>query len=75
MIYGLDIHLDLGENKNITIHDWVSSRDGFLIDINNNIKNVESNVKILTHNLAVKLYLNYEDSKEKEKMLKQYFHN
>jgi curved DNA-binding protein CbpA len=75
MIYGLDIHLDLGENKNITIHDWVSSRDGFLIDINNNIKNVESNVKILTHNLAVKLYLNYEDSEEKEKMLKQYFHN
>lgn len=76
MIYGLDIYLDLGENKNISIQKWVPSRDGFLIEINNNnIKKVESNIKILSHNLAIKLYLNYEDSIEKEQLLKQYFHN
>jgi molecular chaperone DnaJ len=75
MIYGLDIYLDLGENKNISIQNWVPSRDGFLIEINNNIKNVESNIKISSHNLAVKLYLNYEDSSEKEQILRQYFHN
>ena len=75
MIYGLDIYLDLGENKNISIQNWVPSRDGFLIEINNNIKNVESNIKISSHNLAVKLYLNYEDSSEKEQILKKYFHN
>ncbi len=74
MIYGLDIYLDIGDDKNITIQSWVPSRDGFLIEINNNIKNVESNIKIQTHNLAIKLYLNYEDSTEKEQILKQYFH-
>jgi curved DNA-binding protein CbpA len=82
MIYGLDIYLDLGENKNIYIQNWVPSRDGFIIDINNNNnnnnnnnKNIESNIKISSHNLAVKLYLNYEDSSEKEQILKHYFHN
>lgn len=73
MIYGLDIYLDLGENKNISIQNWVPSRDGFLIEINSNNKNVESNIKIPTHNLGIKLYLNYEDSKEKEEILKKYF--
>ena len=75
MIYGLDIYLDMGENKNISIQNWVPSRDGFLIEINNTIKNVESNIKISTHNLAIKLYLNYEDTNEKEQLLKLYFHN
>jgi curved DNA-binding protein CbpA len=73
MIYGLDIYLDLGENKNISIQNWVPSRDGFLIEINSNKKNVESNLKISTHNLGIKLYLNYEDSSEKEEILKKYF--
>lgn len=72
MIYGLDINLDLGENKNISIQNWVPSRDGFLIEVN---KNMESNLKIASHNLAIKLYLNYEDSPEKEQILKQYFHD
>lgn len=75
MIYGIDIYLELGENKNITIQHWVPSRDGFIIEINNNIKKVESNIKISSHNLAVKLYLNYEDSSEKEQILRQYFYN
>lgn len=75
MIYGLDIYLDLGENKNISIQNWVPSRDSFLIEINNNTKNIESNIKIASHNLAVKLYLNYEDSIENEQILKKFFHN
>lgn len=75
MIYGIDINLDLGENKNISIQNWVPSRDGFLIEINHNTKNIESNLKISSHNLAIKLYLNYEDSPEKEQILKQYFHD
>lgn len=74
MIYGLDIFLDLGENKNISIQNWVPSRDGFIIEINNNSKNIESNITISSHNLAIKLYLNYEDSSEKEQILKQYFY-
>lgn len=68
MIYGLDIYLDIGENKNISIQNWVPSRDGF-------IKNIESNIKILSHKLAIKLYLDYEDSSKKEQLLRQYFHN
>jgi len=70
MIYGLDIQLELGENKNISIQNWVPSRDGFLIEINN----IESNIVISSHNLAIKLYLNYEHSNEKEELLKKYFY-
>jgi curved DNA-binding protein CbpA len=73
MIYGLDLNMDFGDNKTITIQNWVPSRDGFLIDINLNTK-IESNIKIPTHNLAIKLYLNYENTNEKEQILKQYFH-
>jgi curved DNA-binding protein CbpA len=73
MIYGLNIYLDLGDNKNINIEYWVPSRDGFLIDINNqnDIQNID--FKITTHNLAIKLCLNYENSLEREQLLKQYF--
>jgi hypothetical protein len=48
----------------IKIDSWVASRDGFLIPIN---------TKILNHTIAIKLYLDYENSKEKEQLLKQYF--
>ena len=60
MIYGLDI--DIGNN--IIINNWVPSRDGFIIDLKN---------KIVNYNLAIKLYLNYENNNEKEQILKQYF--
>ncbi len=72
LIYGLDIHLDLGENKVISIQNWVPSRDGYLIDISNG-QNVNTNVKLPDHNLGIKLYLDYEDSEEKANLLKQYF--
>ena len=79
LIYGLDIHLDLGENKIINIQNWVPSRDGYLINITNattnaNINaNINTNVKLLEHNLGIKLFLDYEDSTEKENILKQFF--
>ncbi len=65
MIYGLDICLDLGDKKEIVINNWVPSRDGFFIDISNN-KNIETNI-------GIKLFLNYENTNEKENLLKQYF--
>ena len=74
LIYGLDIHLDLGENKIIDIQKWVPSRDGYLIDISNGkTNNVNTNIKLSEHNLGIKLFLDYEDSPEKANILKQYF--
>ena len=72
MIYGLDIHLDLGENKVIDIQNWVPSRDGYLIDISNGMaNNVNTNIKLAEYNLGIKLFLDYEDSPEKANILKE----
>ena len=60
MIYGLDISLDIGEGEKHIIEKWVPSRDGFLIDIDK-------------YKLAIKLYLEYENTEEREMILKQYF--
>jgi hypothetical protein len=65
MIYGFSMKLDLG-NNNININKWVASRDGFYINISNDIHNLKSE-------LAIKLYLDYEHSDEKELILKQNF--
>jgi curved DNA-binding protein CbpA len=46
--------------NNIIINDWIPSRDGLIIEVPDSI-------------LAIKLYLNYENTLEKEKILKQYF--
>lgn len=75
LIYGLDIHLDLGEGKIINIQNWVPSRDGYLIDITNstNGTNINTNVTLAEHNLGIKLFLDYEDTAEKANILKQYF--
>ncbi len=74
LIYGLDIHLDLGENKIIDIENWVPSRDGYLINISNGVgNNINTNIKLLEHNLGIKLFLDYEDTPEKANLLKQYF--
>lgn len=72
MIYGLDICLDLGENKIINIERWVASRDGFLIEMNKN-NNVKINFKLEKYTLAIKLNINYEDTLEKQNILMQYF--
>ena len=72
MIYGVDIHLDLGEDRNINIQNWIPSRDGYLIDILNQ-ENVNTNIKLTNYNLAIKLFLDYESTSEKELVLKEYF--
>lgn len=66
LIYGLDININMGGDNNINIDKWVPSRDGFLIDISQKTNNSMIN-------LAVKLYLNYIDSSDKEIILKKYF--
>ena len=72
MIYGLDIFLDLGDDKKINIPKWVPSRDGYLVEISKT--NIEE-LKLMNHNLTIKLVLDYESTEEKEKMLKEYFSN
>jgi curved DNA-binding protein CbpA len=62
MIYGLDINLEIGNDKR-KIPKWVPSRDGFLIDLN----------KIKNYNFAIKLVLKYNHTEEKEKILLNYF--
>jgi len=69
MIYGLDISVDINSNKKIEINNWVPSRDGLIIDLNK----YKDEFKINNYNIAIKLYLDYENSKEKEQLLKQYF--
>ena len=73
LIYGLDIKLDLGENKNIDIQNWVPSRDGYLIDISN--YNYSNNNKPFncSFSLGIKLFLDYDNTSEKEQLLKEYF--
>lgn len=69
MIYGLNINLDIDEDKKINIKNWVPSRDGFLIDISN----MDTTIKITNVNIGIKLSLNYKDSPEKERLLKDFF--
>ncbi len=58
MIYGININLNFGNNNNINIDNWVPSRDGFLIKVNN---------------IGIKLCLNYDNNENNQKILKQYF--
>ena len=67
MIYGLDISINIDSTKKINIPNWVPSRDGLLIELN------KDEFKLNNYNIAIKLYLDYENSKEKEQLLKQYF--
>lgn len=79
MIYGLDIFINFNNqsltqtdetyNNIIDIKKWIPYRDGNIIDLNN------YNYKILNYNLAIKLYLNYENTDAKEEILKMYFLN
>lgn len=70
MIYGLDVCLDLGDNQKINIQKWVPSRDGYLVEISK--ENIEE-LKLMNHNLTIKLVLDYESTEEKERILKEYF--
>jgi curved DNA-binding protein CbpA len=69
MIYGLDITINIDSTKKIDIPNWVPSRDGLLIELNK----YKDEFKLNNYNIAIKLYLDYENSKEKEQILKQYF--
>ena len=70
MIYGLDIQLDLGEDKEINIQKWIPSRDGYLVEVSN--RSIDE-LKLMNHNLTIKLVLDYESTSDKEQILKQYF--
>jgi curved DNA-binding protein CbpA len=67
LIYGISINLDIGDGKSINIDDWVPSRDGLLINIDNTINNIKD------INLGIKLFLDYEDTSERKELLKTYF--
>ena len=64
MIYGLDINLEIGDEK-MRIPKWVPSRDGFFVDLNK--------IKIKNYTFAIKLVLKYNHTEEKEKILLNYF--
>jgi curved DNA-binding protein CbpA len=69
MIYGIDIFLELGNDKNINIQNWVPSRDGYVVDITT----LNKNVILSNYNLAIKLFLDYEDTPYKKELLKANF--
>ena len=65
MFYGIDIKLNIGDNKQIEYINWVPSRDGLIINVQSiNIKN---------HCFTIKLTLNYEHNDEKEEILRYIF--
>jgi DnaJ-class molecular chaperone len=70
MIYGMNININLGEDKYIEINKWVPSRDGLIIMITNNpnIK-IDLGCKKKNLNLAIRLILDYKSTPEKQKML------
>lgn len=71
MIYGLDISLDIGTKIPINITKWVPSRDGLLINLSS-LKNINL-PKLLNHEITIKLSIIYENTPEKEEILKKYF--
>jgi curved DNA-binding protein CbpA len=64
MVYGINIKLSIG-TSNLDISNWIPSRDGFLIEVNQ--------CKIKNFMITIKLELNYESTNEKEAILKNIF--
>lgn len=64
MIYGVDINLHIGD-ENMKITKWVSSRDGFFIELNK--------IKIKNYSFMIKLILQYNHDEEKKELLLKYF--
>jgi DnaJ-class molecular chaperone len=64
MIYGVDIDFQFGDEI-IKISKWVSSRDGFFINLNK--------IQIKNYNFIIKLILQYKHTEEKEQLLLKYF--
>lgn len=65
MIYGININIEISNNNIIKFSKWIPSRDGYIIDLNQN--------KIKNYNLILKLILNYRHTPDKEKILLNYF--
>jgi curved DNA-binding protein CbpA len=61
LIYGLTIGFKSG-TTDISIPNWIPSRDGLFIEINN--------IKIKNYTFAVKLNLIYEDNEDKQQLIK-----
>lgn len=57
LIYGLDIYINIDENENIDIKQWIPVRDGFIINVS-------------SYNVSIKLFLDYNTTPEKEQLLK-----
>jgi hypothetical protein len=57
LIYGLDIYINIDENENIDIKQWIPVRDGFIINVS-------------SYNVSIKLFLDYDTTPEKEQLLK-----
>jgi hypothetical protein len=69
MIYGLDIMINIHTGYDINIPGWVPSRDGLLIELTK----FQTQIKINDYNIVIRLYLDYETTREKELLLKKYF--
>jgi curved DNA-binding protein CbpA len=66
MIYGININIDIGDNKSITIDNWIPCKDGLIIDLNNYYSTN-------SHKLILKLFLDWNDTDENKDLLKRYF--
>jgi|UniRef100_A0A6C0EEI6 curved DNA-binding protein CbpA len=66
MIYGLNLKIDIGDNKNVIIDNWIPCKDGLIIDLNNYYF-------INSHKFILKLFLDWNDTLENKELLKRYF--
>lgn len=64
MIYGLDLNIDLGFKK-INIKSYTPYRDGYILFFDD--------ININNNKLGIKFILNYNHSKDKEEILKEFF--
>jgi len=62
LLYGISIKLEIGNDHNIDISNWIPYRDGFLIEI--------KQFELKNYLFAIKLELNYEHNSEKELIIK-----
>jgi DnaJ-class molecular chaperone len=62
-IYGLDFEIIIN-NKNYSYNNWIPSRDGMIIILNNNINKLD---------IGIKFIINYNHSDEKLELLKNNF--
>ena len=64
-VYGVNLNLQIG-NKKIEYENWVPSREGNVIFINDVLQDYKKN-------FSIKFLLNYQDNENKKNLLKNYF--